>query len=117
MDIEIHRMFGRPEDDRQVRASLLLDTNLLRPQVDCVVKRILSLALLLGALIGLFGQAAAVASPHMPVATAASPSPLDDCAHMMAPRSEEHTSALQSLMRNSYAVFCLQKKNTSTRQA
>src|SRR3546814_10909985 len=24
-------------------------------------------------------------------------------------RSEEHTSALQSLMRNSYAVFCLQK--------
>src|SRR3546814_8055066 len=27
-------------------------------------------------------------------------------------RSEEHTSALQSLMRISYAVFCLQKKNT-----
>src|SRR3546814_7128523 len=26
-----------------------------------------------------------------------------------APRSEEHTSELQSLMRNSYAVFCLQK--------
>src|SRR3546814_1002654 len=26
------------------------------------------------------------------------------------PRSEEHTSELQSLMRNSYAVFCLQKK-------
>src|SRR3546814_3045733 len=26
-------------------------------------------------------------------------------------RSEEHTSELQSLMRNSYAVFCLQKKN------
>src|SRR3546814_8196248 len=35
-------------------------------------------------------------------------------------RSEEHTSELQSLMRNSYAVFCLKKKkskshkNTST---
>src|SRR3546814_7025918 len=27
-------------------------------------------------------------------------------------RSEEHTSELQSLMRISYAVFCLQKKNT-----
>src|SRR3546814_253973 len=27
-------------------------------------------------------------------------------------RSEEHTSELQSLMRNSYAVFCLTKKNT-----
>src|SRR3546814_7732721 len=28
-------------------------------------------------------------------------------------RSEEHTSELQSLMRNSYAVFCLQKKKIS----
>src|SRR3546814_2147433 len=27
-------------------------------------------------------------------------------------RSEEHTSELQSLMRNSYAVFCLNKNNT-----
>src|SRR3546814_6923723 len=26
------------------------------------------------------------------------------------PRSEEHTSELQSLMRNSYAVFCLKKQ-------
>src|SRR3546814_5657656 len=29
-------------------------------------------------------------------------------------RSEEHTSELQSLMRISYAVFCLKKKNIST---
>src|SRR3546814_7606983 len=29
-------------------------------------------------------------------------------------RSEEHTSELQSLMRNSYAVFCLKKKKTTT---
>src|SRR3546814_1392588 len=28
-------------------------------------------------------------------------------------RSEEHTSELQSLMRISYAVFCLKKKNTT----
>src|SRR3546814_8188402 len=28
-------------------------------------------------------------------------------------RSEEHTSELQSLMRISYAVFCLQKKNSA----
>src|SRR3546814_2537311 len=28
----------------------------------------------------------------------------------LASRSEEHTSELQSLMRNSYAVFCLKKK-------
>src|SRR3546814_1537384 len=30
-------------------------------------------------------------------------------------RSEEHTSELQSLMRISYAVFCLKKKNTSSK--
>src|SRR3546814_8190352 len=32
--------------------------------------------------------------------------------HVALPRSEEHTSELQSLMRISYAVFCLKKKNT-----
>src|SRR3546814_10272485 len=32
----------------------------------------------------------------------------------IAGRSEEHTSELQSLMRISYAVFCLKKKNKST---
>src|SRR3546814_4078822 len=31
------------------------------------------------------------------------------------PRSEEHTSELQSLMRISYAVFCLKKKKKCTR--
>src|SRR3546814_5386001 len=31
-------------------------------------------------------------------------------------RSEEHTSELQSLMRISYAVFCLKKKNTQHTQ-
>src|SRR3546814_9057743 len=30
-----------------------------------------------------------------------------------APRSEEHTSELQSLMRISYAVFCLKKKTNT----
>src|SRR3546814_1041448 len=33
---------------------------------------------------------------------------------MAAERSEEHTSELQSLMRNSYAVFCLTKKKKQT---
>src|SRR3546814_1357730 len=32
----------------------------------------------------------------------------------LAVRSEEHTSELQSLMRISYAVFCLKKKNKNT---
>src|SRR3546814_9693531 len=33
------------------------------------------------------------------------------CSYDPAARSEEHTSELQSLMRISYAVFCLKKKN------
>src|SRR3546814_5511521 len=32
--------------------------------------------------------------------------------HRLPDRSEEHTSELQSLMRISYAVFCLKKKRT-----
>src|SRR3546814_2032642 len=32
-------------------------------------------------------------------------------------RSEERTSELQSLMRISYAVFCLKKKNTTTKMS
>src|SRR3546814_1144808 len=32
------------------------------------------------------------------------------------PRSEEHTSELQSLMRISYAVFCLKKTKNKTKQ-
>src|SRR3546814_1613594 len=34
-----------------------------------------------------------------------------ETAHQIVGRSEEHTSELQSLMRTSYAVFCLKKKN------
>src|SRR3546814_9851722 len=42
-------------------------------------------------------------------------SPLSDraTAKTLRNRSEEHTSELQSLMRISYAVFCLKKKNTT----
>src|SRR3546814_1757214 len=38
---------------------------------------------------------------------------LDLCCNTGGFRSEEHTSELQSLMRNSYAVFCLKKKNNT----
>src|SRR3546814_5944732 len=42
---------------------------------------------------------------------AAPPLPTPESAR---PRSEEHTSELQSLMRISYAVFCLKKKTKKT---
>src|SRR3546814_6203045 len=98
----------------------------------------LHLFLLLGALIGLLGQEAAFASgppavsAPMAVSSMADSGMSEDCMKMMAQqpqpaqkpckgmtlaciaamRSEEHTSELQSLMRISYAVFCLKKKKT-----
>src|SRR3546814_6363678 len=50
---------------------------------------------------------------HRQVAVLAS---LEQVVAAVAPevRSEEHTSELQSLMRISYAVFCLKKKKTKT---
>src|SRR3546814_2644636 len=41
--------------------------------------------------------------------------PLFSLAVMALLRSEEHTSELQSLMRISYAVFCLKKKNNTNK--
>src|SRR3546814_10139520 len=61
---------------------------------------------LLDAMAAQFGLALQAAPPPdlaepLPVAVAATSTQ----------RSEEHTSELQSLMRTSYAVFCLKKKN------
>src|SRR3546814_8861544 len=41
----------------------------------------------------------------------------DDDAALAQGRSEEHTSELQSLMSNSYAVFCLKKKKNTLLQS
>src|SRR3546814_5581646 len=47
----------------------------------------------------------------IPLAPLADDAPCYDRPHIATPkRSEEHTSELQSLMRISYAVFCLKKK-------
>src|SRR3546814_5617294 len=66
------------------------------------------------------GTARAGTAPDMTTAafpgrTADTPPPPQPAPGRVAPgvRSEEHTSELQSLMRISYAVFCL-KKNTKT---
>src|SRR3546814_7028826 len=67
----------------------------------------------------------ATSSQSSPASQAASDRPVTDSVHVdaaieknpcelapaeMVARSEEHTSELQSLMRTSYAVFCLKKK-------
>src|SRR3546814_8167405 len=49
--------------------------------------------------------------PKPKIVTENEPPPLPAALQRQAPvRSEEHTSELQSLMRNSYADFCLKKK-------
>src|SRR3546814_6602124 len=57
------------------------------------------------------GGVLAVGEQEVGVAAALAHAPLLQHQDLVG-RSEEHTSELQSLMRNSYAVFCLQKKNT-----
>src|SRR3546814_4734209 len=53
--------------------------------------------------------------PHLiPVTINPKSWPSADPTHARSTRSEEHTSELQSLMRISYAVFCLKKKKQQT---
>src|SRR3546814_2863827 len=61
---------------------------------------------------GLPGGRMHMAGPHLAFAVACLSAPCD----IHRPRSEEHTSELQSLMRISYAVFCLKKKKTNTKE-
>src|SRR3546814_7939751 len=61
------------------------------------------------ALVSLVDAAVALASASVSEAAAAVAAASAEPA-LAAARSEEHTSELQSLMRISYAVFCLQKK-------
>src|SRR3546814_4754066 len=65
-------------------------------------------------------------SAHRPLALGRCPTPSGQCVrhaveHGRLPdqaqaRPEEHTSELQSLMRISYAVFCLKKKTQNTKK-
>src|SRR3546814_10164487 len=51
------------------------------------------------------------------VQASSSPLPAQGKRKPHSPRSEEHTSELQSLMRISYAVFCLKKKLNHKKEA
>src|SRR3546814_7465712 len=67
-----------------------------------------------GAIVNLSSAAARLGSPNLFVDYATSKGAIDvltlGLSKELGPRSEEHTSELQSLMRISYAVFCLKKK-------
>src|SRR3546814_10057167 len=53
-------------------------------------------------------------SPTIKIFQSWPPTPVATRSRISIPRSEEHTSELQSLMRISYAVFCLKKKKKHT---
>src|SRR3546814_3376538 len=54
-----------------------------------------------------------ITSTQIDVAFEITESPIPE---LVGARSEEHTSELQSLMRISYAVFCLKKKNNNNKK-
>src|SRR3546814_6809809 len=59
-------------------------------------------------------QPGRLSSPHRPEsAHRPRAAPQVHANRLLSARSEEHTSELQSLMRISYAVFCLKKKNNN----
>src|SRR3546814_2078166 len=73
---------------------------------DAVGQRDIDLHGLLGDPLALVRRADEMQRPHVVQAVGQL-----DQQHADIVRSEEHTSELQSLMRISYAVFCLKKKN------
>src|SRR3546814_8304039 len=83
--------------------------------VDTEAVEILGLRLLLARLqvVEIHGSASSLPRPALAFEgrTILTPPPSD--IPPKGTRSEEHTSELQSLMRISYAVFCLKKKNTN----
>src|SRR3546814_4866267 len=98
-------MLRRPP--RSTRTDTLFPYTTLFRSVANGYRRTLGLALghywIVGALLLLAGAMAFALFKLVPSELA----PAEDCGAF---RSEEHTSELQSLMRISYAVFCLKKK-------
>src|SRR3546814_10276747 len=81
------------------------------------IKDALALLFLLLFFVALFGLLAGRPSASLPVSDGALLLKLDGVVSEQpaaVDRSEEHTSELQSLMRISYAVFCLKKKRQTT---
>src|SRR3546814_6698837 len=92
MPLEVRGHLDLPEEpDDPPAVELLIQDGKAIGEVEAVVQNFIAPDPLAGLVV-----------PDRPVA--ASPGPPDQ------ERSEEHTSELQSLMRTSYAVFCLQTK-------
>src|SRR3546814_3920457 len=76
------------------------------PEQAAQIARVADGVVVGSAFIDIIAQHGDAAAPHVEAFTRT----LADAIHSSKERSEEHTSELQSLMRISYAVFCLKKK-------
>src|SRR3546814_9752203 len=63
---------------------------------------------------GAGGRPGGSPKPSLPGLAPSAPQPSSMATRVKGSRSEEHTSELQSLMRISYAVFCLKKKTSTS---
>src|SRR3546814_10233692 len=100
-----HRIAPSPRPQIRYHAPMLLRARILAPDKDAnplLSRRLRRLSTLL--LLGLSGFALTAAS--------VTPQAREWYRARLGLRSEEHTSELQSLMRISYAVFCLKKQKT-----
>src|SRR3546814_5486077 len=107
-------MIRRPP--RSTRTDTLFPyTTLFRSAIVCKPEEQKRLTVAAPAVTGMPAHSAAWRATFWPVKPSGMPQPSQTSS--IAPgRSEEHTSELQSLMRISYAVFCLKKKTVLTTQ-
>src|SRR3546814_4101198 len=100
-----------PRPPRSTRTdSLFPDTTLFRSDASLSGTGIQQFGMALGLFpLSLHQTACGRSRQYLAKARHAHPISRDYCRDMI--RSEEHTSELQSLMRISYAVFCLKKQN------
>src|SRR3546814_4765421 len=103
------RLFEQRDPGRAARVQPIMVTIYPERDTPAVLKEFVSAFHPL--LIGLTGSPAAVAATLSRFGIHASRQQRDGSSAYLMDRSEEHTSELQSLMRISYAVFCLKQKN------
>src|SRR3546814_3888452 len=101
-DLAAATIFGRTEDGMAGVSAFLSNVppgvaNALRGPIEGVLTARTGNLLWFGAVVGLWTTGSLIET-------------IRDILRRAYGRSEEHTSELQSLMRNSYAVFCLKKK-------
>src|SRR3546814_10615109 len=110
--IDLACPLGRHPLQRSVETRPALGLDLARQRIGDVARAARSefeSGEILGAPAQPFAHIAAIADKILAVVRDAAHEDMD-VRIVGVPRSEEHTSELQSLMRNSYPVFCLKKK-------